>query len=89
MIQLRRLNTEDSGSKVMSGLIGIPRRYQKEETEATTRYPTAQQRAVSAPRDLDKFNTSRENLNKHCVEDVFERPSRGLYVLHNSRPSEL
>ena len=41
------------------------------------------------PRDLDEFNISREYLNKLYVEGVLERPSRGLYVLPDSQPSEL
>jgi predicted transcriptional regulator of viral defense system len=40
------------------------------------------------PRDLDEFNISREYLNKLYVEGVLERPSRGLYVLPDSQPSE-
>lgn len=41
------------------------------------------------PRDLDEFHISREYLNKLYVEGVLERPSRGLYVLPDSQPSEL
>ncbi len=41
------------------------------------------------PRDLDAFDISREYLNKLYVEGVLERPSRGLYVLPDSQPSEL
>jgi predicted transcriptional regulator of viral defense system len=40
------------------------------------------------PRDLDEFNISREYLNKLYAEGVLERPSRGLYVLPDSQPSE-
>ena len=40
------------------------------------------------PRDLDALNISREYLNKLYTEGVLERPSRGLYVLPNSKPSE-
>ena len=47
------------------------------------------QRRFLRPRDLDKFNISREYLNKLYVEGVLERPSRGLYVLPDSQPSEL
>ena len=40
------------------------------------------------PRDLDALKISREYLNKLYTEGVLERPSRGLYVLPNSEPSE-
>ena len=40
------------------------------------------------PRDLDALNISREYLNKLYTEGVLDRPSRGLYVLPNSEPSE-
>ena len=40
------------------------------------------------PRDLDALNISREYLNKLYTEGVLDRPSRGLYVLPDSEPSE-
>ncbi len=47
------------------------------------------QRRFLRPRDLDEFDISREYLNKLYVEGILERPSRGLYVLPDSQPSEL
>ncbi len=40
------------------------------------------------PRDLDALNISGEYLNKLYTEGVLDRPSRGLYVLPDSEPSE-
>jgi len=40
------------------------------------------------PRDLDALSISREYLNKLYVEGVLDRPSRGLYVFPESKPSE-
>ena len=40
------------------------------------------------PRDLDALNISREYLNKLYAEGILDRPSRGLYLLPDSEPSE-
>ena len=47
-----------------------------------------EKRQLLRPRDLDALNISREYLNKLYTEGVFDRPSRGLYVLPDSEPTE-
>ena len=47
-----------------------------------------EKRQFLRPRDLDAINISREYLNKLYTEGVLDRPSRGLYVLPDSEPSE-
>ncbi len=46
------------------------------------------EKRILRPRDLDSLDISREYLNKLYVEGVLDRPSRGLYVLPESEPSE-
>jgi len=43
---------------------------------------------VLRPRDLEAVGISRTYLNKLHAEGVLDRPSRGLYVLHDDEPSE-
>ncbi|HMO12688.1 MAG TPA: type IV toxin-antitoxin system AbiEi family antitoxin domain-containing protein [Pirellulaceae bacterium] len=45
-------------------------------------------RGVLRPRDLDSLNVSREYLNKLYAQGILDRPSRGLYSLPETAPSE-
>ncbi len=44
--------------------------------------------SVLRPRDLEAIGISGVYLNKLFAEGLLERPSRGLYTLANSEPSE-
>ena len=43
---------------------------------------------VLRPRDLEEVGISGVYLNKLYAEGVLDRPSRGLYTLHDTEPSE-
>lgn len=45
-------------------------------------------RGVLRPRDLDALHVSREYLNKLWAQGVLDRPSRGMYSLPDTAPTE-
>ncbi len=84
------LASSRSRGKIMSGLTNISRQIltTMTQTKRARIIKRLQGTGVLRPRDLEAMGISGVYLNKLYKEGVLERPSRGLYTLVDSEPSE-